>query len=218
MLSFSMSDTPNRPPIAEDEIRAAPKDHLISGLLHAEDPDADRLRYRLADAGAPRHGTVLISPDGSYTYIPEPYYTGEDRFDYVVSDGRGGLSTGTVLLHLDGPGPAKPRVVAEDVVGPAGQPLPLNIIAAKKDQLTFIIAGVPSGWTLSVGLDCGSGIWRIDGGAADALVLTPTPEAIGTFHLSVSATTRGAKGTATIVQKMQVILHPVEEPLVILGG
>jgi hypothetical protein len=213
-----MSETPNRPPIADDEIQAAPKDHLISGLLHAQDPDADRLRYRLADDGAPKHGMVLISPDGSYTYIPEPYYTGEDRFDYVVSDGRGGLSTGTVLLHLDGPGATKPRVVVEDVVGPAGRPLPLNIIAADKKGLTLTVAGVPPGWMLSAGIDYGGGIWRFGASAADGLILTPTPEAVGTFRLSVSATASDAKGTATVVQKMQVILHPVEEPLVILGG
>ncbi len=213
-----MSETANRPPIADDEIQTAPEDHLISGLLHAEDPDTDRLRYRLADDGAPRHGTVLISPDGSYTYIPEAHYMGEDQFNYVVSDGRGGLSMGAVLLHLDGPGVAKPRVVAEDVVGPAGQPLPLNIIAAKKEQLTLTIAGVPPGWMLSTGIEFGNGIWRVGGSASDGLILTPTPEAVGTFRLSVSATTRDAKGTATVVQKMQVILHPVEEPLVILGG
>lgn len=212
-----MSDTANRPPIADDEIQAAPADHLISGLLHAEDADADRLRYRLADDGAPRHGTVLISPDGSYTYIPEPYYTGEDQFNYVVSDGRGGLSIGTVLLHLDGPGAAKPRIVAEDVVGPAGQPLPLNIIVPSKERMAFTIAGVPPGWMLSSGIDYGGGIWRIGGGTADGLILTPTPDAVGTFRLSVSATTSGAKGTATVVQKMQVILHPVEEPLTVLG-
>jgi hypothetical protein len=77
---------------------------------------------------------------------------------------------------------------------------------------------VPPGWMLSAGIDYGGGIWRIGASAADGLILTPTPEAVGTFRLSVSATTNDAKGTATVVQKMQVILHPVEEPLVILGG
>ena len=213
-----MSETPNRPPVADDEIQAAPEDHLISGLLHAEDADADRLSYRLSDNGAPMHGTVLISPDGSYTYIPDMHYIGEDQFTYVVSDGRGGLSTGTVLLHLDGPGARRPRMVVEDVVGPAGQPLPLNIIAPASGKMMLTIAGVPPGWSLSVGLDYGNGIWRVGSAAADGLILAQTMEAVGTYHLSVSATTSDPQGTATVVQKMLVILHPVEEPLVILGG
>ena len=35
---------------------------------------------------APAHGTVVVNPDGSFTYTPEHGYSGSDGFEYTVSD------------------------------------------------------------------------------------------------------------------------------------
>ncbi len=49
-------------------------------------PDAQTLSAFLVDG--PRHGTVSLNSDGSFTYIPDAHYYGPDRFTYQVSDGQ----------------------------------------------------------------------------------------------------------------------------------
>jgi CshA-type fibril repeat protein len=48
----------------------------------------------------PDHGTVEVGKDGSYTYTPEPGYSGPDGFDVTVTDGSGGTTTGTVTITV----------------------------------------------------------------------------------------------------------------------
>jgi len=66
------------------------------GLLwNATDPNSSPLSPSHADslsavadpAHPPEHGTLQLSPDGSFTYTPIRDWTGIDRFGYFVSDG-----------------------------------------------------------------------------------------------------------------------------------
>ncbi|WP_328349561.1 Ig-like domain-containing protein [Mycobacterium sp. NBC_00419] len=54
------------------------------GSLKAVDPEGDALTYSLAQQ--PTYGTVQITPDGVYTYIPGPDFNGYDSFTATVSD------------------------------------------------------------------------------------------------------------------------------------
>ena len=49
---------------------------------------------------APKHGTVTTNPDGSFTYTPVAGFTGTDQFDYTVTDERGRIDVGTVILTV----------------------------------------------------------------------------------------------------------------------
>ncbi|PZF57766.1 hypothetical protein DEJ23_06390 [Curtobacterium sp. MCSS17_008] len=46
----------------------------------------------------PAHGTVSVGKDGSYTYTPADGWSGEDSFDYTVTDGNGKTDTVTVSV------------------------------------------------------------------------------------------------------------------------
>ncbi|MHA0286073.1 Ig-like domain-containing protein [Mycobacterium sp. C3-094] len=59
-------------------------DGPISGTVGAEDPDGDRLRYRLVTG--PSTGSVTINKDGSYTYTPGEGFTGVDTFVVAARD------------------------------------------------------------------------------------------------------------------------------------
>ncbi|TRW78323.1 hypothetical protein FK535_25515 [Mycolicibacterium sp. 018/SC-01/001] len=59
-------------------------DGPISGTVGAEDPDGDRLRYRLVKG--PTTGSVTVDKDGSYTYTPGEGFTGVDTFVVAVRD------------------------------------------------------------------------------------------------------------------------------------
>ena len=53
--------------------------------------------------GQPAFGSVVGSPDGSFVYDPPDDFSGEDSFDYIISDGQGGTALGTVTIFVVGP-------------------------------------------------------------------------------------------------------------------
>lgn len=56
----------------------------IAGNLNGVDSEGERVTYRLTQA--PESGSVLINPDGSYTYTPGPGFDGTDSFGVAASD------------------------------------------------------------------------------------------------------------------------------------
>lgn len=70
------------------------KNVMIEGVLTAHDPEGDDLTYEVIRY--PEHGRLIITDAalGTYTYIPEESYTGNDSFSYVVKDKYGNYSTG----------------------------------------------------------------------------------------------------------------------------
>lgn len=49
----------------------------------------------------PAHGTVTITPDGKWTYTPDPGYTGKDKFTIVVTDEDGNEEEITIEVGVD---------------------------------------------------------------------------------------------------------------------
>ena len=83
----------------------------------ASDPDGDELFYEVQSAV---HGTVSLTV-ATVTYTPAADFAGVDRFDYVVSDGRGGVAVGTVEVSVAVIEMARQRVVPvaiRQVAGP----------------------------------------------------------------------------------------------------
>ena len=74
-----------------------PFDIPAPGVLD-NDTDADGDTLTVTINTQPGHGVVVLNPDGSFTYTPDPSFFGSDAFTYKVSDGNGGTSIGTVSL------------------------------------------------------------------------------------------------------------------------
>jgi len=70
-----------------------------NGVLQ-NDQDPDGTILEVASFTQPLHGIVDMNEDGSFTYEPDPDWTGTDVFDYVLSDGEGGSDTGTVTVTV----------------------------------------------------------------------------------------------------------------------
>jgi len=90
----------NLDPVTAGGVVDGTEDTATTGQLVAQDPNGDPLTFALAQNGAPSHGTVSIAPDGSYTYTPAANYHGTDAFTYSVSDGKGGTTTGTIVVNV----------------------------------------------------------------------------------------------------------------------
>ncbi|BAN50029.1 retention module-containing protein [Metapseudomonas resinovorans] len=89
----------NSAPQGQDTSITTDEDTPVSGQLGATDPNGDPLNYSLGDG--PRNGTVVINPDGSYTYTPNGDFNGSDSFTAIVDDGKGGTDTITITIGVN---------------------------------------------------------------------------------------------------------------------
>lgn len=94
----------NRVPRAGTATVETQVDSSVSFALTGSDSDADTLAYSIVsgpDSGtldtAPRNGGSGI--DTAVTYDPDTPYVGADSFRFTVSDGDGGVDTGTITIE-----------------------------------------------------------------------------------------------------------------------
>lgn len=145
-LSFSDSvdNTTNLPPVAGPDVATTPEDTavFIDVLGNDSDPDGHGLTVTSATAG---HGSVVIHPDGSLTYTPDPDYHGPDVIDYAISDGQGGTASSTVAVTVT---PVNDAPVARDDHGatPLNTPVTFDVLRndSDVDGDPLSILGVPS--------------------------------------------------------------------------
>jgi uncharacterized repeat protein (TIGR01451 family) len=114
----------NRPPVAKNDTYTTPQGQELivpaSGSLlnNDSDPDGDPIIVSKFDSTSANGGTVVVNPDGTFTYTPKPGFTGTDTFTYTISDGKGGTSIATATI----------------TVTPAPPPTPTAPPQAKNDQ------------------------------------------------------------------------------------
>jgi large repetitive protein len=149
--SFAWTVT-NPGPDATDDAASTNEDTPVDIIVldNDKDPDGDPLTVTDASAG---NGTVVINPDGSLTYTPEPGFNGTDTIKYQISDGQGGTSVAIVTVTVNG-------VNDVPVAGPLngqtnldGQIISLPIAGAFSDPdgdvLTFGATGLPAGLAIN---------------------------------------------------------------------
>ena len=68
-----------------------------AGTVSAYDPEGDELTYEITRYAS--HGRITLTnrQTGAYLYTPDPAYTGQDSFDYVVRDRYGNYSTSATV-------------------------------------------------------------------------------------------------------------------------
>jgi VCBS repeat-containing protein len=134
----------NDAPVATNQDLSVAEDAQLTGQIGASDIDNDPLTYTLTTA--PANGSLMLNPDGSFTYTPNTNYNGNDLFVVSISDGVGGITNSTINIAVtpvnDAPVAVNRQVsVAEDTQG-----APLNIAAPRDidgDTLTVSVSGLP---------------------------------------------------------------------------
>ena len=89
----------NDAPVAQFGDGAVDEDTTLNGALVATDVDGQSLTYALATQAL--HGTVVINPDGTGSYTPDPDFNGSDSFTYTASDGASGSNIATVTMTVN---------------------------------------------------------------------------------------------------------------------
>lgn len=143
----------NDAPVSSSASISVAEDGQATGNLPpAFDADGDPIAY---DVGAqPRNGSVSISADGRYTYVPNPNFNGSDSFTFTVSDGRA-VNTYTVTVTVgainDPPVGADGAIsVTEDVAFDGRLPVASD---PDGDRLTYGLGRAPAHGTLSINPD-----------------------------------------------------------------
>jgi subtilisin family serine protease len=153
---FSVAPPPpgNQPPVGTDDDATTIEDTAIDidVLANDSDPDADPLAVTATTD--PAHGTASVNVDGSVHYVPDADFSGDDGFDYTVSDGRGGTDLVAVTVHVtpagDGPVAVDDSLtVAEDTAGSVD--VLANDLDGDGDPLSVTAVSDPTHGTATIG-------------------------------------------------------------------
>jgi PKD repeat protein len=151
----------NSPPVANDEgpydlAEDSTQVVVPPGVLgNDSDPDGDVLSAVLDTP--PAHGVVNLSPDGWFTYSPDPDYFGPDSFRYRASDGELLSEPATVFFSVYNVNDAPVLAPVPDQTVEEHQILELWLAATDVDGdiLTYSASGPPG-----ASIDSATGFFR----------------------------------------------------------
>jgi uncharacterized repeat protein (TIGR03803 family)/VCBS repeat-containing protein len=169
----------NTPPVAGNDTYSISEDMVLivdwPGVL-ANDSDADGNMLAAVPVTGPTHGTLTLTPNGSFTYTPSPNFDGSDSFTYEAEDGAGGSTAAMVSISVT---PVNDAPVAQSGTASttAGSPVNGSLIASDADgnQLTYAIVSSGTKGTASI-TDPAAGTFTYtpNGGATGADTFTFT--------------------------------------------
>lgn len=141
----------NSPPIAVDDSYQVQRNTLLTGVVAANDSDADGDTLVYTMVTPPAHGTASLAATGSFTYVPASGYVGPDTFVYSVSDGNGGTDTATVSIDVFLPN--QPPVAVNDTFTTPYQTSFSGTVATNDSDpeggaLTFAVTTQPASGTV----------------------------------------------------------------------
>ncbi|BEL11072.1 hypothetical protein Q0Z83_092630 [Actinoplanes sichuanensis] len=87
--------------------------------------DDNGIGITVTSVGQPKHGTVVLNPDGTFTYTPDKGFVGTDSFTYEAVDADGNRTTGTVTVTVAGVD-AAPVAMKDRYTVVAGEALTFN--------------------------------------------------------------------------------------------
>lgn len=204
----------NSAPVAAPEDYSMDEDTVLevpgAGVLGNDtDPDGDTLSAVLVSG--PAHGSLNLSPDGSFSYTPNSNFNGTDSFTYRASDGMGQSAPAAVSITVSSVNDAPVgRVdsyateygVALNVAAPG---VLANDTDADGDALTAALqTGVAHG-SLTLN-SSGSFVYQPDAGysGADGFVYTVNDGHGGMSAVQVNLTVRAQASTAMHVSSIVV--------------
>jgi hypothetical protein len=132
---FNVTPT-NSAPIAINDIAMVTTTGTVSGniLMNDSDPENHILTVNATPFTGPNHGTIVLTPNGSYTYTPDGIFIGTDTIRYQVCDNGTPLLCTVGLLIIEVrpetmAGNQKPIANDDNTATPSGSPLTINVKA-----------------------------------------------------------------------------------------
>ncbi|HSQ17797.1 MAG TPA: Ig-like domain-containing protein, partial [Anaerolineales bacterium] len=173
------------------------------GVL-ANDLDADGDALTAVKLGDPAHGTLMLYPNGSFTYTPTLNYSGDDIFTYQASDGMATSTPTQVTITISGGGNTEPDANSDAYVTDIGVQLVVDALTGvlandfdvDGDTLTAVLWVAPINGSLNL---------QPDG----SFVYTPLPGYYGDDHFTYQAFDGLAYSDPTLVT---ITVNPINTP------
>jgi VCBS repeat-containing protein len=174
---------------------------IATGVL-ANDTDVETAHAALTAQAhtLPAHGTLTLSPDGSFLYQPAPNYSGPDGFFYRVSDGTALSAPTGVSILVQGVNDAP--LANDDSFTLSRSGVPITVTALVRDGSTVTATtGIAHGFATGhpVRIDGAieadyNGVFTVTATGAKTFSYTvagtPASPASGTIHATAEDTTR----------------------------
>ncbi|MBI3468489.1 MAG: tandem-95 repeat protein [Planctomycetes bacterium] len=156
----------NRPPVAYDDNYSVAEDPGAPGLavtapgVLANDPDVDWDTLTAVLDTGPANGTLVLEPDGSFSYMPNGNFFGSDSFTYHAVDSDGASSNGATVTISVGEVNDAPIAVADSAATLEDTAVSGNMlvndtdpdntdgVAGNEDALTAVVDSGPAHGTL----------------------------------------------------------------------
>ena len=177
------------PPVASDHTFATDQgEELVVAapgvLRNIDDTPGDTHTATLVTPAS--HGTVTVSLDGSFSYEPEPDFSGPDGFTYRARDAFGNTDVGEVFITVRPPGDA----IGDVTVTPQSD----TILVGEELELTATVEVISGNPSTDV-------TWSSDDNDIAAVDATGTVTGIGSGITTITATSvfdTDVTGTASI--------------------
>ncbi len=174
-------------PASEPDENARVADTTVAVGPAAEDAEEDLAKDSPVQAPVPAQtdSAVVASTGSAAVAEAEPAENSTD----AAAIGDREAQDGAALPSRPVETAAVPSLRAVDVAGTAGNPIPLSVASLPttvKGGQSFMIAGVPTGVSLSAGSNKGDGVWILRSEDLDGLTLTPPAGYNGAFVLTVA--------------------------------
>jgi len=177
----------NESPLAVDDSRTTDENTPVTIAVLANDSDPDGDTLSITDTTSPSNGTVSIVGD-SIVYTPNSGYSGNDSFDYTITDNNGNSETATVLIMITDVN-MPPSAVDDSRETDQNVPVTVTVLAndtdPEGDTLMITDVGTPSNGTASI--------------SGSSIVYTPATDYVGTDSFDYTITdNNGNEVTATV--------------------
>jgi len=172
MVTITVGDV-NDPPIAVDDTEFTPEDTPVTTVVLNNDYDTDGFLVpaSVTILVAPSHGTLVVHPDGSITYTPEPDYFGTDAYTYQVCDDDGACDAAVVTITT-GDVNDPPVAVDDAAFTVEDTPVTTTVLANDHDPDGWL---VPGSVTIVIAPANGTVVVNPDG----TITYTPSPDWFG---------------------------------------
>jgi PKD repeat protein len=144
----------NDPPVADDQAVTTDEDTAIGFTLSGSDIEGDTLTFGIVTP--PAHGDVVCSGPAlaDCTYLPDADANGPDALVFSVSDGNGGIDTGTVTFDVV-PVNDAPTASDQSVTTPEDTPMAITLTGSDVDgdDLGYSVVGAAAHGTVTCDAD-----------------------------------------------------------------
>ena len=127
VMPVLLSSGGNNKPIANDDVAQTLKNVPVSGSVLNNDLDPDGNILTVSMLLQPENGTVVMNPNGTFTFTPDPNFTGVDIFKYIACDAQGLCDTASVVIRINpdynGTANDKPNAQDDAVITKQGIPV-----------------------------------------------------------------------------------------------